>query len=61
MKTDDNLNEEIDMLQDKLLLIGASIGQVPLLKKARAKGIHVTVATVPGKYPCIERADDVIS
>lgn len=51
MKTDDNLNEEIDMLQDKLLLIGASIGQVPLLKKARAKGIHVTVATVPGKYP----------
>lgn len=48
------------MLQDKLLLIGASIGQVPLLKKARAKGFHVTVATVPGKYPCIEMADDVI-
>ena len=48
------------MAYDKLLLIGASIGQVPLLKKAQAKGIHVTVATIPGKYPCIEMADDVI-
>ncbi len=48
------------MLQDKLLLIGASIGQVPLLKIAKSKGIHVTVATIPGDYPCIPMADDVI-
>lgn len=48
------------MSKEKLLLIGASIGQVPLLQKAKAKGIHVTVATIPGKYPCIPMADDVI-
>ena len=48
------------MSQEKLLLIGASIGQVPLLQRAQAKGIHVTVATIPGKYPCIPIADDVI-
>ena len=48
------------MKQEKLLLIGASIGQVPLLQRAKSKGIHVTVATIPGKYPCVEMADDVI-
>ena len=42
------------------MLIGASIGQVPLLQRAKSKGIHVTVATIPGKYPCIPMADDVI-
>lgn len=46
--------------KEKLLIIGASIGQVPLLKKAKSKGIHVTVVTIPGNYPCISLADDVI-
>ena len=45
---------------EKLLIIGAGIGQEPLLKKAQAKGLHVTVATIPGNYPCIKKADDVI-
>lgn len=45
---------------DKLLIIGASIGQVPLLRKAKEKGIHVTVASIPGNYPCFLMADDVI-
>ena len=45
---------------DKLLIIGAGIGQVPLLKKAQARGIHVTVVSIPGNYPCLEMADDVI-
>lgn len=44
----------------KLLIIGASIGQVPLLEKAKARGTHVTVVTIPGNYPCIPLADDVI-
>lgn len=48
------------MTQEKLLLIGASIGQVPLLERAKSKGIHVTVATIPGNYPCIPMADNVI-
>ena len=26
---------------EKLLIIGAGIGQVPLLKKAQARGVHV--------------------
>lgn len=45
---------------DKLLIVGAGIGQVPLLEKAKSKGIHTTVATIPGDYPCIKIADDVI-
>ncbi len=45
---------------EKLLVIGASIGQVPLVERAKGKGIHVTVATIPGKYPCLTMADDVI-
>ena len=45
---------------DKLLIIGAGIGQVPLLRKAKARGVHVTVASIPGNYPCLEMADDVM-
>ncbi len=44
----------------KLLIIGAGIGQVPLLQKAKSRGIHVTVVSIPGNYPCFELADDVI-
>lgn len=44
----------------KLLVIGAGIGQVPIVKKAKEMGIHVTVVTLPGNQPCIELADDVI-
>ncbi|MBR3314410.1 MAG: ATP-grasp domain-containing protein [Atopobiaceae bacterium] len=45
---------------EKLLIIGAGIGQMPLLQRAKMKGIHVTVATRDGDYPCIAEADDVI-
>lgn len=44
----------------KLLIIGAGIGQVPLLRKAQQRGIHVTVASIPGPYPCFQLADDII-
>ena len=44
----------------KLLVIGAGIGQVPIVKKAKTMGVHVTVVTLPGNQPCIELADDVI-
>lgn len=46
--------------QTKLLIIGAGIGQVPLLLKAKQRGIHVTVVSIPGDYPCFELADDLI-
>lgn len=45
---------------DKLLVIGAGIGQVPIVKKAKSMGVNVTVVTMPGKQPCIDLADDVI-
>ncbi len=45
---------------EKLLVIGAGIGQVPIIRKAKEKGIHVTVATLPGNQPGIQLADDVI-
>lgn len=48
------------MNQHKLLIIGASIGQVPLLLKAKERGIHVTVVSIPGNYACFELADDII-
>ena len=43
----------------KLLVIGAGIGQVPIIKKAKAMGVHVSVVTKPGNQPGIELADDV--
>lgn len=45
---------------DKLLIVGASIGQVPLLFKAKQRGLHVTVVSIPGNYACFPLADDVI-
>ena len=45
---------------EKLLIIGAGIGQIYLIKKAKSLGLHVTVATLPGDLPGIELADDVI-
>ena len=45
---------------DKLLIVGASIGQVPLLLKAKERGIHVTVVSIPGNYACFPLADDII-
>lgn len=48
------------MNQHKLLIVGASIGQVPLLLKAKERGIHVTVVSIPGNYACFNLADDII-
>ncbi len=47
------------MEQQKLLVIGAGIGQVPILEKARERGVHTTAVTLPGNQPGIALADDV--
>ena len=47
------------MFDQKLLVIGAGIGQIPIIEKAKKRGIHITVVTLPGKQPGIELADDV--
>lgn len=48
------------MNEHKLLIIGAGIGQIPLLLKAKQRGIHTTVVSIPGNYPCFPLADDII-
>lgn len=47
------------MSYQKLLVIGAGIGQIPIIEKAKKRGIHTSVVTLPGKQPGIELADDV--
>ncbi len=47
------------MSEQKLLIIGAGIGQIPIIEKARKRGVHISVVTLPGKQPGIELADDV--
>lgn len=42
----------------KILIIGAGIGQVNLVKLAQSRGCHVTVVSIKGDYPCISLADD---
>ena len=41
----------------KVLVIGAGIGQVNIVKLAKDKGCHVTVVSIKGNYPCIPLAD----
>ncbi|MBQ6315218.1 MAG: ATP-grasp domain-containing protein [Mogibacterium sp.] len=43
----------------KLMILGAGIYQVPLIKKAQSMGIYVIVTSIPGNYPGFEIADKV--
>lgn len=47
------------MSDNKLLVIGAGVGQIPIIEKAKNRGINVSVVTLPGNQPGIELADDV--
>ncbi|MEE1273723.1 MAG: ATP-grasp domain-containing protein [Olegusella sp.] len=42
-----------------LLILGAGIYQVPLIKTARAMGLRTVVASIPGSYPGFAWADEV--
>ena len=44
----------------KILILGAGIYQVPLIKKAREMGIYTIVASIPGNYPGFAYADKVV-
>ncbi len=46
------------MNQTKILIIGAGIGQIPLIRQAKSRGLYVIVVTVPGDYPGIKAADE---
>lgn len=43
----------------KILILGAGIYQVPLIKKAREMGIYTIVTSIPGNYPGFKLADKV--
>ena len=44
----------------KLMIMGAGIYQVPLIKKAKEMGIYTIVVSIPGNYPGFALADKVI-
>lgn len=41
------------------MILGAGPAQVPLIRTAKAMGLHTIVATIPGHYPGIPEADEV--
>ena len=43
----------------KLLILGAGVYQVPLIKTAKKMGIYTIAASIPGNYPGFELADKV--
>lgn len=43
----------------KILILGASIYQVPLIKTAKRLGVYTIVASIPGEYPGFALADKV--
>ena len=43
--------------QKTILILGAGVYQVPLIKRARERGLRTIVASIPGNYPGFELAD----
>lgn len=43
----------------KILILGAGVYQVPLIRKAREMGLYVIAASTPGPYPGFREADCV--
>ena len=43
----------------KILILGAGIYQVPLIKTAKRLGIYSIAVSIPGNYPGFELADKV--
>lgn len=43
----------------KILILGASVYQVPLILAAKRMGLYTIVASIPGEYPGFALADKV--
>ena len=43
-----------------LMIMGAGIYQVPLIKTAKRMGIHTIAVSIPGNYPGFAYADEVL-
>ena len=48
------------MEQDKLLILGASYSQIPLMEAAKRLGYRAAAASIPGPYSGFSHADEVI-
>ena len=46
--------------QKKLMVLGASYSQIPLMKAARRLGLHVTAVSIKGPYRGFDYADDIV-
>ena len=42
----------------KLMILGASYSQVPLIRAARELGLYTIAASIPGDYPGFDEADE---
>ena len=51
--------EEKLIIMKKLMIMGAGIYQVPLIRKAREMGIYTIAVSIPGDYPGFALADEV--
>ena len=47
----------IDDTKEKILIIGAGTGQVPLIRAAKERGLYTLVVSILGDYPGIKEAD----
>ena len=47
-------------MASNVLVLGAGIYQVPLIKRIQARGIRAVVASIPGDYPGIILADEFL-
>ena len=47
-------------MTNNLMILGAGIYQVPLIKKAKELGYHTIVVSYPGPYPGFDIADEVL-
>lgn len=45
--------------KDSILILGAGIYQVPLIKKAQEMGLRAVITSIPGNYPGFAAADKV--
>ena len=45
---------------NKVMILGAGIYQVPLIKKAKEMGLYTIVVSIPGNYPGFALADKVV-
>lgn len=44
----------------KILILGAGVYQVPLIKKAKEMGLYTIVASIPGNFPGFKYADKIV-